>query len=82
MWHTKKKCTQIQNGARLIWQYLSQIPVPHELQQEQITFANQIISAKKTGEDAVELEKQVNEIVYGFYCMANTDEIEAVEPSK
>ncbi|MBQ5610093.1 MAG: Eco57I restriction-modification methylase domain-containing protein [Fibrobacteraceae bacterium] len=78
-WLMKKKCTQIQNGVQLIWQYLSKIPVPRELPQELATLANQIISAKKTGEDATELEKRVNEIVYELYGITDTEEIETVE---
>ncbi|MCQ2966817.1 MAG: hypothetical protein MJ250_08820, partial [Alphaproteobacteria bacterium] len=49
------------------WQYLSKIPVPRELPQELATLADQIITAKKAGEDTAELEKRVNEIVYGLY---------------
>lgn len=66
-WLMNKKCTQIQNGVQLIWQYLSKIPVPRELPQQLATLADQIITAKKNGEDTADLETQVNEIVYGLY---------------
>ena len=66
-WLMKKKCTQIQNGVQLIWQYLSKIPVPRELPQQLATLADQIITAKKNGGDTTDLETQVNEIVYGLY---------------
>lgn len=78
-WLMKKKCTQIQNGVQLIWQYLSKIPVPRELPQELATLADEIITAKKAGEDTMDLENQVNEIVYGLYGVTDQDEIEAVE---
>ncbi|SHH62384.1 Type II restriction/modification system, DNA methylase subunit YeeA [Fibrobacter sp. UWCM] len=78
-WLMKKKCTQIQNGVQLIWQYLSKIPVPRELPQELATLADQIITAKKNGEDTTELETQVNTLVYQLYGITDTEEIEAVE---
>lgn len=78
-WLMKKKCTQIQNGVQLIWQYLSKIPVPRELPQELATLADQIISAKKTGENTTSLESKVNEIVYQIYGITGQEEREAVE---
>ncbi len=78
-WLMKKKCTQIQNGVQLIWQYLSKIPVPRELPQELATLADQIITAKKNGEDTTDLETQVNTLVYQLYGITDTEEIEAVE---
>lgn len=78
-WLMKKKCTQIQNGVQLIWQYLSKIPVPRELPQELASLADQIITAKKAGEDTTDLEKRVNEIAYQLYGITDAVEIEAVE---
>lgn len=78
-WLMKKKCTQIQNGVQLIWQYLSKIPVPRELPQELATLADQIITAKKSGEPTTALETQVNEIVYQLYGVTEQDEINTVE---
>lgn len=78
-WLMKKKCTQIQNGVQLIWQYLSKIPVPRELPQELATLADQIIAAKKIGKDTTELEAQVNTLVYQLYGVTDAEEIEAVE---
>ena len=78
-WLMKKKCTQIQNGVQLIWQYLSKIPVPRELPQELATLADKIISAKKIGEDTTAMENRVNEIVYGLYGVINQEEIDTVE---
>lgn len=78
-WLMKKKCTQIQNGVQLIWQYLSKIPVPRELPQELATLADEIIAAKKTGEDTTDLEKRVNTLVYQLYGITDQEEIESVE---
>ena len=77
-WLMKKKCTQIQNGVQLIWQYLSKIPVPRELPQELVTLADEIIAAKKAGEDTAELEAQVNTLVYQLYGITNAENIEMV----
>lgn len=77
-WLMKKKCTQIQNGVQLIWQYLSKIPVPRELPQELATLADQIITAKKNGEDTAELEAQVNQKVYELYGLSE-EEIKTID---
>ncbi len=66
-WLMKKKCTQIQNGVQLIWQYLSKIPVPATLPPKLATLADQIINAKKKGADTTALEADVDAIVYGLY---------------
>lgn len=78
-WLMKKKCTQIQNGVQLIWQYLSKIPVPEKLPQELADLADQIITAKKNGEDTTSLESKVNEIVYQIYGVTEQEERDAVE---
>jgi hypothetical protein len=77
-WLMKKKCTQIQNGVQLIWQYLSKIPVPRELPQELVTLADQIIEVKKTGEDTTDLETQVNQKVYELYGLSE-EEIKTID---
>lgn len=78
-WLMKKKCTQIQNGVQLIWQYLSKIPVPEKLPQELADLADQIITAKKSGENTTSLESKVDEIVYQIYGVTEQDERDAVE---
>ena len=50
-----------------------------ELLQQLATLADEIIAAKKTGEDTTELEAQVNTLVYQLYGITDTEEIEAVE---
>ena len=72
-WLMKKKCTQIQNGVQLIWQYLSKIPVPATLPPALATLADQIITAKKNGEDTAALEAEVDAIVYGLYGVGAED---------
>ena len=41
--------------------------------------ADQIVAAKKTGEETAELEKRVNEIVYKLYGVTDAGEIAGVE---
>lgn len=77
-WLMKKKCTQIQNGVQLIWQYLSKIPVPATLPPELATLADQIITAKKNGEDTAAFEAKVDAIVYGLYGV-NAEDVEKIE---
>ena len=72
-WLMKKKCTQIQNGVQLIWQYLSKIPVPATLPPALATLADQIITAKKNGADTAALEAEVDAIVYGLYGVGAED---------
>ncbi len=72
-WLMKKKCTQIQNGVQLIWQYLSKIPVPATLPPDLATLADQIITAKKNGEDTAAFEAEVDAIVYGLYGVSAED---------
>lgn len=72
-WLMKKKCTQIQNGVQLIWQYLSKIPVPATLPSDLATLADQIIAAKKNGADTTALESEVDTIVYGLYGVTADD---------
>lgn len=77
-WLMKKKCTQIQNGVQLIWQYLSKIPVPATLPPDLATLADQIITAKKNGEDTAAFEAQVDAIVYGLYGV-NAEDVGKIE---
>lgn len=77
-WLMKKKCTQIQNGVQLIWQYLSKIPVPAALPPELATLADQIITAKKNGADTTALKADVDAIVYKLYGV-NAEDVGKIE---
>ncbi|SHL51139.1 Eco57I restriction-modification methylase domain-containing protein [Fibrobacter sp. UWH4] len=76
-------CPELMGGTREIRKaYFENLRIPlnnTELLQQLATLADQIIFAKKNGEDTTELEKRVNEIVYQLYDIADTAEIEAVE---
>ena len=50
-----------------------------EILQQLATLADEIIAAKKTGEDNPALEKEVNNLVYQLYGVSDAEEIEAVE---
>ena len=57
-----------------------QIPLDNvEILKKLANLADQIIAAKKSGEDTADLEKSVNEIVYELYGVTDPEEIEAVE---
>lgn len=76
-------CPELMGGTREIRKaYFENLRIPldnAELLQQLATLADQIITAKKTGEDTAELEAQVNQIVYGLYGITDAEEIEAVE---
>ena len=76
-------CPELMGGTREIRKaYFENLRIPlnnAELLQQLATLADQIISAKKNGEDTTALEKRVNEIVYGLYGVTDPAEIEAVE---
>lgn len=76
-------CPELMGGTREIRKaYFENLRIPldnAELLHQLATLADQIITAKKTGEDATELEKRVNEIVYELYGITDTEEIETAE---
>ncbi|MCQ2100962.1 MAG: Eco57I restriction-modification methylase domain-containing protein [Fibrobacter sp.] len=76
-------CPELMGGTREIRKvYFENLRIPldnAELLQQLATLADEIIAAKKTGEDTTELEKRVNEIVYQLYGITDAEEIEAVE---
>ena len=76
-------CPELMGGTREIRKaYFENLRIPldnAELLQQLATLADEIIAAKKNGEDTTELETQVNTLVYQLYGITDTDEIEAVE---
>lgn len=76
-------CPELMGGTREIRKaYFENLRIPlnnAELLQQLATLADEIITAKKTGEDAAELEAQVNTLVYQLYGITDAEEIEAVE---
>ena len=76
-------CPELMGGTREIRKaYFENLRIPldnAELLHQLATLADEIIVAKKNGEDTTALEKRVNEIVYGLYGVTDPAEIEAVE---
>ena len=80
IWHN---CPVLNGGTRKLQiAYFENLRIPldnAELLQQLATLADEIITAKKNGEDTTAMEKRVNEIVYGLYGVTDPAEIEAVE---
>ena len=76
-------CPELMGGTREIRKaYFENLRIPlnnTELLQQLATLADEIIAAKKNGDDTVELEAQVNTLVYQLYGITDAEEIEAVE---
>lgn len=76
-------CPELMGGTREIRKaYFENLHIPlenTEILQQFAALADQIIEAKKTGEDTTELEAQVNTLVYQLYGITDTEEIDAVE---
>ena len=70
------------NFYKNYWPYFENLRIPldnAEHLQQLATLADEIISAKKAGEDTIELETKVNTLVYQLYGITDTEEIEVVE---
>jgi len=76
-------CPVLNGGARNISKtYFENFRIPldnAELLQQLATLADEIIAAKKAGEDIAALEKEVNSLIYQLYGITDQDEINAVE---
>ena len=76
-------CPVLNGGARNIsTTYFENFRIPlenTEILQQLAALADQIIEAKKTGEDISALENEVNNLVYQLYGVTDAEEIEAVE---
>ena len=76
-------CPELMGGTREIRKaYFENLRIPldnAELLQQLATLADEIIAAKKNGDETADLEKKVNEIVYQLYGVTDQEEIEAVE---
>lgn len=76
-------CPELMGGTREIRKvYFENFKIPQdkpEILQELETLADQIITAKKTGEDISALEAQVNAKVYELYGITDPEEIASVE---
>jgi hypothetical protein len=76
-------CPVLNGGARNISKtYFENLRIPLdnvEPLQQLASLADEIIAAKKTGEDTTDLETQVNTLVYQLYGITDAEEIDAVE---
>ena len=76
-------CPVLNGGARNISKtYFENFRIPldnAELLQQLASLADEIIAAKKAGEDTTKLENQINTLVYQLYGITDTEEIEVVE---
>ena len=71
-WLISKYCTAIQNGYQLIWKYFGQIPIPIVTEEnkapvEELVNQILIIKASNPNADTIELENQIDQLVYGLY---------------
>jgi adenine-specific DNA-methyltransferase len=78
-----KYCTAIQNGYQLIWKYFSQIPIAKANEKDAIhitSIVDKIIQIKKENSklDTIELERQLDLIVYNLYKLT-PDEVTIIE---
>ena len=70
------------NFYKNCWPYFENLRIPLDnakILQQLASLADEIIAAKNAGEDAAELEAQVNTLVYQLYGITDAEEIEAVE---
>lgn len=76
-------CPVLNGGTRKLQiAYFENLRIPldnAELLQQLVKLADEIITAKKAGEDTIELETLVNTLVYQLYGITDTEEIDAVE---
>lgn len=76
-------CPELMGGTREICKvYFENFKIPMDnaaALQELAALADQIITAKKSGENTTSLESKVNEIVYQIYGITGQEEREAVE---
>lgn len=76
-WLISKKCPLINGGHQLIWDQFCQIPIPENLPTDLSEIAEQILEARKNGDDTKDLEDKANELVYDAYGLTE-DERETV----
>lgn len=74
-WLISEFCPRIQNGYQLIWDNLSQIPVPLELPEELAALTDRLTNAMRTGDNrTVEtLMEEINDVVSSVYQITNKE---------
>ena len=66
-WLITEYCPRIQNGAQLIWDNFSQIPIPHVLPQTLSEYADKMMEAVNDEETFATLSKEVDAEVCKLY---------------
>ena len=68
-WLVSEFCPRIQNGYQLIWDNISQIPIPRELPEELEKLAETLIEARRAGDNLSydNLMKELNDAVSVMY---------------
>ena len=80
-WLISEHCPRIQNGYQLIWENLSQIPIPMALQEELSTLATKAEDATAEGdhEKLEQIKRDIDKTVYHLYHLTY-DEVLTIDP--
>lgn len=80
-WLISEHCPRIQNGYQLIWDNLSQIPIPMTLPEELSTLATKAEKATAEGdyEELEQVKRDIDKTVYHLYNLTY-DEILIIDP--
>lgn len=80
-WMISKRCTKIQNGYQLIWEYFGKIFIPKTIPQSLSYDVDEIMDAKKKGnqENALRIEKSIDMKVFKLYGLSYSD-IKFIDP--
>ena len=72
-WMISKRCTRIQNGYQLIWNYFGKIFIPDTLPQKLALLADKVMAAKNAKADSSAIEKEIDLCVYKTYGLSYED---------
>jgi len=80
-WMVSKRCTQIQNGYQLIWEYFGKVFIPKTLPPSLAKDVDDIMVAKKNHQEdeASEVNRRIDMKVYKLYDLSYAD-IKAIDP--
>ena len=70
-WLITEFCPRIQNGAQLIWDNFSQIPIPQQLPQVLDEYADKMMAAREDEKESKRLKKEIEKVVTGLYGITN-----------
>ena len=78
-WMISKRCTRIQSGYQLIWDYFGKIFIPNTLPHRLSSLADEVMAAKKANIDSTAIEAKIDICVYKTYRLSYND-VCAVDP--